>query len=269
MSTPTAGSDHDIPRDEDRRRPPASAEEIVARLSDAGALARRFARLADIRALWLPAPERPAREERGLFSHLKDRAAAASLDVPAETITWDRFSRAVLPTAEAIEFLVPDRDDAYIGLVTAKNPDAPPILQWDRPEARNPVSWYLYVGGSTPARWNLTPGRHHPVAAITYQPSMWHDAGKFPHHGQKVIFILKGAKDREYSGGAGFFPAFLKAEYHEIRSSLEAHAQSAIVEGKDDAEACGICLQKGASWDYTFRVTAGGVRRVYRLDRWD
>lgn len=249
----------------------ARAEEIVAKLGSAGALARRFARLADVRALWLPKPEKPAREERGVFSHLKAQAAPApALDVPPVTMTWDKFSRAVLPTAEAIEFFVADRPDAYIGLITAADPEAPPIVQWDHEGARNPVTWYVYVGGSAPARWNLAPGRFHPVTAITYQPSMWSGAGKFPHHGQKVIFLLKGAKDRDYVAGGGFFPSFLKSEYHEIRSTLEAHANSAVIAGKDDAEACGICLQKGTSWDYTFRVTArGGSRLVYKLDRWD
>jgi len=249
----------------------ARAEEIVAKLGAAGSLARRFARLSDIVPLWLPAPEKRPREERGVFSHLRERAHAPTLhDVPPTVMTWDKFSRTVLPNAESIEFLVPDRNDSYLGLVTAKNPDAPPIVQWDRDDARNPVTWYLYVNGSAPTRWNLRPNQFHAVTAVTYQPSMWGDAGKFPHHGQKVVFILKGAKDREYSEGAGFFPAFLKSEYHEIRSTLEAYARSAVVEGKDDAEACGICLQKGTTWDYTFRVASkGGVRLVYKLDRWD
>jgi hypothetical protein len=249
----------------------ARAEEIVAKLGAAGSLARRFARLADIVPLWLPAAEKPPREERGVFSHLRERSKAPTLhDVPPVTMTWDKFARTILPNAEGIEFLVPDRNDSYLGLVTATNPDAPPIVQWDREGARNPVTWYLYVNGSAPARWNLKPNQFHPVTAVTYQPSMWGDAGKFPHHGQKVIFLLKGARDREYTGGAGFFPSFLKSEYHEIRSTLEAYARSAVVEGKDDAEACGICLQKGTTWDYTFRVASkGGVRLVYKLDRWD
>ena len=43
-----------------------------------------------------------------------------------------------------------------------------------------------------------------------------------------------------------------------------------MVEGKDKAEACGICLTKGATWNLTFRVTAkGGMRTTYTLDRWD
>lgn len=249
----------------------ARAEEIVAKLGAAGSLERRFARLSDIVPLWVPAPEKPAREERGVFSHLRERASATTWhDVPPTVMTWDKFSRTVLPAAEGLEFLVPDRPDSYLGLVTAQNPDAPPIVQWDREGARNPVTWYLYVDGSAPARWNLKPGQFHPVTAVTYQPSMWGDAAKFPHHGQKVIFILKGAKDLEYTGGAGFFPSFLKSEYHEIRSTLEAYARSAVVAGKDDAEACGICLQKGTTWDYTFRVAGkGGVRLVYKLDRWD
>jgi len=40
-------------------------------------------------------------------------------------------------------------------LVTAKHPEAPPILQWDSPDKRNPVSLYVYVNGSATADWNL------------------------------------------------------------------------------------------------------------------
>jgi hypothetical protein len=108
------------------------------------------------------------------------------------------------------------------------------------------------------------------VTAVTLSPSMWHGGQKFAHHGEKVIFVLSGAKDLEYVSGAGFFPEFLKNDYHPIRATLEAYAQEAVIDGKLDAEACGICLQKGQSWDQqTFRVTAKGGRTTYKLDRWD
>ena len=250
----------------------AQAEKIIAKLKAAGSLERRFAKLSDIKTFWTPKPSKKKSEKKGVFAHLLEQTEAPSpqVDVPAITMTWDKFSRTVLPTAESIDFLVPAKNQPYLGLVTAKNPDAPPIVQWDSEEERNPVTWYLYVNGSTPARWNLKAGVYHPVTAVALAPSMWNPAKRFDHQGEKAIFILKGARDTEYKNGAGMFPEFLKSELHPVRATIEAYTKNAIIEGKDEAEACGIVLQKGVAWDFSFRVTAqGGVRVVYKLDRWD
>lgn len=248
----------------------AQAEKIVAQLRSAGALERRFARLADITPLWRPAPAQEKPQE-GVFSHLKAKGAKHTpVEAPPVTMTWEKFARTVLPEAQAIEYLVPKPAQIYAALVTAKSPEAPPILQWDLEEQRNPVSWYVYVRGSEAKRWGLRPGEHRAVTAVTLSPPMWHGGQKFAHHGEKVFFLLSGAKDLEYVTGAGFFPEFLKNEYHPIRATLEAYAQKAVIEGKLDAEACGICLQKGQSWEQqTFRVTTKGGRATYKLDRWD
>ncbi len=56
-------------------------------------------------------------------------------------MTWEKFARTVLPDAETIELYVPAEAAPYVAMVTAANPQAPPILQWDRAERRNPVSW--------------------------------------------------------------------------------------------------------------------------------
>ena len=248
----------------------ARAEEIVAKLASAGALERRFAKLADIVAMWTPTPNPPP-ASGGVFSHLKPRAKAASveLDTPPTVITWEKFARTVLPDAARIAYLVPDTRQSLMALVTAARPDAPPLLQWDSLDRRNPVSPYLYVNGSLPADWNLRAGGFHPVTAITLAPSHWYGAG-LSHHGQFALFILEGARDLRYATGAGFFPETLRAEYHEIRKTMEAYAKSAIVAGKDDAEACGIALQKGQPWNFTFRVTSkDDITQSYKLDRWD
>lgn len=155
-------------------------------------------------------------------------------------------------------------------MVTARNAKAPPILQWDSVEKRNPVSSYVYHGGSTPERWNLAPNGYHPVTAVALQPSMWDASRSFSHQGSTVVFLLEGAKDTEYQKGGGFFPETLKSEYHEIRATIEAYTKGAVIADRDKAEACGISLSKGGSWDLSFRVTAkDGVSIVYKLDRWD
>ena len=250
----------------------AQAEKIIEQLESAGALERRFAKLADIVALWQPKlTERPQGE--GVFSHLKPKAGKSHAPVapPTVTITWEKFARTVLPDAEHIEYLVPTSNQPYLGMVTAKRPDAPPIIQWDNETQRNPVTWYIYHGGSPPTQWNLKAGVHHPVTAVTLAPWMWHETSqKDSHHGASVVFLLDGAKDTTYTKGAGFFPEFLKSTYHSIRATIEAYAKNAVVEGKDDASACGIILSKGGTWNQVFRVTAkGGAQVEYKLDRWD
>ena len=254
----------------------ARAEKVVAALQSAGALERRFARLDDIQPLWLPggraARARSSPESPGVFSHLKEKASPAktAIDMPPVTMTWEKFARTVLPECAEIDFVVPAEKAPYVALVTAKNPTAPPIFQWDRADKRNPVSLYVYHGGSPPEQWNLKPATHHPVTAITLEPWMWEPSSKLDHHGAGVIFVLKGARDTTHKSGGGFFPSYLKSEYHEIRSTMEAYANSAVIADRDEAEACGIVLTKGATWNRSFRVTTNdGVRMTYNLDRWD
>lgn len=251
------------------------AEKAVATLKSAGALERRFAQLADIVALWTPRAVE-VREDKGggVFGHLKNRAtpagAAPPIDgMPAQTMTWDKFARTVLPTAERIEFKVPHGTAPFIALVTAADLAAPPILQWDSPEQRNPVSWYLYASGSPAAWWNLTAGAWCPVTAVTLLPPMWHAPERNRHHGEGVILLLEGCRDTHHQHGGGLFPETLRSEYHAFRRTLEAHSNRATIAGRDEATACGFDLRKGARWEATVRVTSKGTQLLYRLDRWD
>lgn len=247
----------------------AQAEKVVAALQSAGALERRFAKLSDVQALWLPkAPEPPkVAPQTGVFGHLVKRpdAEPTTSSAPATVMTWEKFARTILPSAEAIEYLVPHSRGEYSALVTAKNADAPTMLQWD-----NHVSHYVYKDGSTPSHWNLVAGRYHRVTAVVLRPWMWDPTKDFAHHGAGVVFALEGSKDTNYHRSGGMFPEQMKSEYLPIRRTLEAYFAAAVIEGKDDAEACGISLVKGSkTWDQTFRVTSRGIRSLYKLDRWD
>lgn len=248
----------------------AQAEKIIGELNAKGSLRRRFACLEDVKALWAPAPikEQPP-TVGGVFGHLLPRLAFEShqLDIPPTTMTWDKFSRTILPDADGIEFFV-NQVDNFVALLTAADPTAPPILQWDNPEQRNPVSWYVYNGGSLAEHWNLPRSSFVEVTAVTLQPSMWHS--DVIHQGQSVIFILKGAKDSNWQrSGSGLFPEILKAELHSIRATIEAYSHSQTLEGYEEATACGIRLSRGATWNALFRVKSKGTTLLYKLDRWD
>jgi hypothetical protein len=253
------------------------AEKIVAQLRSAGALERRFAKLEDIPTLWPTASEsKKGRRKDGVFSHIRARThsstpASSQIDAPSVVMTWAKFSTTVLPDAAAIHYLVPDTKVPLMALVTAKHDDAPPIIQWDQPSARNPFTWYFYNGGSLPARWNLQPHTDHPVSAIALSPPMWGpNQQQHAHHGKMVLFLLEGAKDLDYVCGSAFFPEFLKNEYREVRATLEAFAKTAVVADASEASACGIGLHSSGMWGQRFRVTdKHGVSITYQLDRWD
>lgn len=250
----------------------AAAEKVVAQLGAAGALARRFCRIEEVEALWRPAPPVVPPSTGGVFGHLTPKGAVpeSSIVAPAQVMTWEKFARTVLPTAERIELQAPYSGN-YAALVTAVTQDAPPILQWDRGDRRNPVSWYVWHGGSLSVQWSLAPNQFYDVSAVTLKPSMWH--GVFDHQGSGVLFLVEKAKESRMAGAA-LFPEFLKAEFHGIRSVIEAYSRAATIEGMDEPHAAGLMLQKatgtGAStWNATVRVWASGRSVLYRLDRWD
>lgn len=249
----------------------AAAEAVVSKLASAGSLARRYATLEEVlpHAIWTPKAPKPAEKPGSVFGHLKANGKTPSpIDVPAQPMTWDKFSWTVLPTVEKLELLVPRMAAPFFAFVTAADPNAPPILQWDTEEKRNPVSWYLYHGGSMGRSWGLTEGEFHEVDAVTLQPSGW--TGSAEHHGEGVYLIVRGAHDLNGdSCGVGLFPEILKSDYRAIRSAMEAYSRSQRLGGKETATACGLSIHKGSQWNKVVRATVAGARVLYRLDRWD
>ena len=128
----------------------AQAEKIITTLKAAGALERRYAKLDEIpHFTWRPTAKKN-QAAPGVFGHLtpkvKAPASGGKPTLPVQTMTWDKFQRTVLPDAVSIEVQVPASQDRFMALVTAAQPDAPAILQWDGGEARNPFSWYYAAG---------------------------------------------------------------------------------------------------------------------------
>jgi hypothetical protein len=246
----------------------AAAEKLVEQMGIARSLPRRFARLDEVRAIWTPKAEAEKPATGGVFGHLAPKGQdAPNMAVPPVTMTWDKFQRTVLPSAEKIEYFTNHGTDSFTSLVTAVNEDAPPILQWDREDARNPVSWYFWHGGSTASSFSLAAGKFHRVAAVALKPSMWGDGG-FEHQGQGVLFVIEGAKDQR-TPTACLFPEILKSELHGVRSVIEAYSLREQMQGAEQASAAGVMLQKGSNWDARLRVTSAGRSVEYRLDRWD
>lgn len=236
----------------------AQAEKVVEALQAAGSLERRFAKLEDLVTCWKPAPIKAKESTNGVFDHLRSKKVDAPIatGAPATTITWEKFARTVLPTAENIEAMVP-YSGAFIAFVAPVNPNSE-IVQW-----ANQVTWYQYVGGSPASSWNLKHG-FHPVTAISLNPAHWDPESKMTHQNKMAVLVLEGAKDMRHTAGGGLFVELLKSEYNGIRHTLEAHFRKSKIVDRDEGSACGLAYEGS-----TVRVTSNGVQTLYKMDRWD
>jgi hypothetical protein len=171
----------------------------------------------------------------------------------------------VLTDAKQIELNVPSVG-SFTALITATHADAPPILQWDTEAQRNPVSWYMYVGGSHATRWGLRPDWT-PVTAVALQPSMWF-GDKFEHQGKGAIFLLDGARDA-HSQSLALFPEILKSDLHGVRSVIEAHSRIGRIAGVEESTACGLTFSDKLQPVHVRVTHATGVAVEYKIDRWE
>lgn len=241
-----------------------AAEKIIAKLDSARALDRRFARIEDIPEtsfIWRPVrPTLPA-EGGGVFSSLRKppHTKKAGPSTPT-TMTWVKFAERVLPEVRAMTVRVPRHHQGFSALITAASMDAPPILQWDIAEARNPLSWYFYYNGTPAQAWNLRAGDDAEVTAIVRRPG--HEHGAF--------LLLKDARDVVHTAGGGFFPETLKPEYHAIRKVVERFTTARRIEGREQATACGLGLHSQSKPDILITtVDMSFVEMHYHIDRWD
>lgn len=238
-----------------------AANAFMEKLASAGSLARRFARRSDITyRIWEERPLEATPLGGGVFDHLLPKAA--EIELPGKTLTWVKFLKEVLPRARKIELRVPSTRSSFAALVTAANPEAPPLLQWS-----NHVSWYLYHQGSHATDWGLIAGSWEEVPVVTCLPCHWE--GGQAHQGEGIILVLPRARDLRHKAGGGWFSECLRSEYHGVRAAMEHYANSAAIAGRELGDACGLLLPKGQSWNAELRVHDGGGTAVYKLDRWD
>ena len=243
-----------------------AAEALFEKLGLAPALERRFARLDEIQAIWRPAAAPELAPGGGVFAHLKAKGETVRpVDLPAVTMTWEKLARTILPDARALEFNVPSHGN-FIAMTTAANPEAPPILKWDREDERNPVAWYVYHNGSPASQWRLA-ATWTKVNAVSAAPNQWGSKPmEFLGHG--VVLVLDGAADTREGQGNAIFPECLKDDLHGARATIEAYSRSAKMGGRDAASACGYHVGKGKI-GCSLRALVSGAWSAYTIDRWD
>jgi hypothetical protein len=127
-------------------------EKVFAKLTEAGivsadSLRRRYAREGEAPLnIWQPKAVQQAEAPKatGVFGHLTPKdtkpKAVGATNLPSTVMTWAKFQRTVMPTADKIEALI-DNPDRFMALVTAAAEDAPNMLRWD-----NTFSWYYHGG---------------------------------------------------------------------------------------------------------------------------
>jgi hypothetical protein len=249
----------------------AMSERLIAQLGVAASLRRRYARREELDTLWTPKAVE-VQEPVGVFGGVVAKQVAAPESLPrtvsGRAITWRKFTETVLPTAHSIAMRIPEVA-AFAAYTTASDPDAPPILQWDTVEKRNPVDWYQFAGGSLPNQWGLVPATWANVLALSHLPCRWNQHELYKHFGLGVLFVLEGCRPRE-SPGLCLFPEGLKSELHSARKTIEAYSRANRLTGIEEASACGILLQPNSTQLFPhIRVTTGTHIAQYAIDRWD
>jgi hypothetical protein len=120
---------------------------VEAGLVTADSLKRRYAQREEVPTfIWEPKAvvEAPKAASTGVFGHLTPKdtkpKAANTSNLPSTVMTWEKFQRTVLPTADKIEALI-ENPQRFMALITAAVESAPNMLRWD-----NTFSWYYHAG---------------------------------------------------------------------------------------------------------------------------
>lgn len=253
------------------------AEKLVAELGLAPAFRRRFATLDDVQVkVWEPHPDEPKAAAGGVFAHLRTPPSSPlrAVELPETAITWTKFERTVLPDAVKVEVQTPyGVGGPFYGLLTAADPLAPPLFQWDTAfdgYRRNPVSWYFSRPLPTPRDVRLPAGQYVDASAVFYPPHQWWHPEMFTHFDKMVFFSLVGCGPPKASSLC-LFPECLRGELHGIRAVIESHSNRGNIEGwlTDHGDAHGLAFQASNATPLVVRVTTRGGPAVYKIDRWD
>ena len=248
----------------------AQAERLFEQLGLAPSLRRRFAAADELVHLWTP---RAAQEEpqSGVFGHLLSQRSPGDqkrLTTGAVTMTFAKFQRDVLPWAVEIQARVPAHGQ-FCAFTTAVETDAPPILQWDSEEHRNPFAWYVYASGSPASQWGLSAGRLARVICVSEMPPVWTDRVRWKDYGNSALLILEGARDSANTSLA-LFPECLRGELHQVRRTIEAHSRSRKLEPLVEVgrqHAAGLRVGDRMPVELTVRTISGLAS--YLIDRWE
>lgn len=257
----------------------ASAQKAFEKLGAYPALERRYATVDDVRFLW-----RNTHQDRVVsakpstasgsspFSGMAAKPKKVTLVNKALSpnpmkVTFARFSKEILPYAVSMYFVARRRRELFQSLTTAVNPGAIPLFRWDMEDNRNPVSWYQWIGGTTPEQYNLSSTGVHKITGICLKPSLWSGDEK---SGFGALFLIEGAKDTRYkSAGIGLFPDLLKGEFMPYRSTIDMYSRDKVLAGYDQQMSGILVGDKVEDKDPPiFRVYTVAGYQDYQITSW-
>jgi hypothetical protein len=232
-----------------------AAERIVEDLDIADSLERRFARVDEVPAIWVPMEKQKG---GGVFSSLSTVEQLPLFSRNPTKMTWTVFHENFLHKANRIRVKAPNHG-SYFGLTTAVHPNSKPIIRWDREDSRNPLAWYHWVNGASGNQFGLG-------------TNDWSEALKIvesPEDSSNIFFVLKDAKETRQPSLC-LFPEFLRRELHEVRAVLEAFSNKGKLQGLDDPErACGVSIHNEMKqMNLEMEVEFADYRQLITLDRW-
>tara|TARA_R110000787_G_scaffold44901_1_gene109783 strand:- start:5717 stop:7285 length:1569 start_codon:yes stop_codon:yes gene_type:complete len=237
------------------------AEDIVKAMGIGNSLARRYARLDELKLIWKPTNKVKEVIKGGVFDHLVtkdlDHNKVQDVDMKPVRISYAKFERTVLPTADSISAITPYTGN-YCTYCTAVNTDAANIMKWS-----NPVNWYLYSNGSPASRWGVPANEYVTVTGISPKPNMWGD-GK-DYLGDGLLFVLDGCVDTNKKIGLALFPSVLISDLHPVRATIEQFSNEGTMQGMEEASAGGLLLGEGNTID--IKVESNGLTTKYVIDR--
>lgn len=245
------------------------AERLVEQLGIAPSLERRFAAADELVHMWKP-QEAPKGQQPGVFGHLLSNQrtkAEAQLTARPVTMTFAKFRRDVMPLALEMEVRVPSRG-GFCAFTTAVHRDAPPIMQWDSEECRNPFAWYVYHNGSPSVQWGLKGQAYARVVCVSEMPTMWGGGDRWKDLGSSALLVLEGCRDAE-NRSLALFPECLRGELHQVRRTIEMHSKSRKLEPLEDGRQHASGLRVGDNSPVELRVRTSAGIASYTVDRWE
>jgi hypothetical protein len=268
-----------------------ATEKIFKELGLYESVRRRVATFEDIPThafLWTWDPNALSADEQAVqddvFSKLRARYKnnkRQELELPASSMSWNKFAAEILPSVTNIEIYVPALLDLFTGFTTAVVADSPPILKYDFEDARNPVSVYSryterdertqQLHGVHPSEWNLEIAKYHQVTGLVTGPHQWGSA-QLPNFNNQIYFIIQGAYDKYYEqGGKGLsiFPLLIKSELHSTLRVIEAISNEGQMEGDFAKQVAGLSIVQGGGANRRLRVQLGEELREIIIDRWE
>ena len=249
------------------------AEKIIAERGLAPSFQRRQAAVEDLSNFyWKPQVQETQQSEKtGFFKDIQVKNAKTETKKPRISggiMTYVKFARDVLPKAKSIKLFVPNHASSnWTALLTAVNPDSPPIFKWDKLDQRNTVSSFVLKEPGRPEVWSMTGRTEAEVVGIIQHPrDFGNKLGEYSEY-RPVLFLIKDAKLPAGQTPVCLFPEDMIPELYDVRSVIEAY--SAVNRASDHSGAVSGYSMHAGSPGFVIIVETETSEVVITLDRFE